>query len=408
MNLTYDAIDTSGRTTQDLIEADSIKAAVEQLRQRGLMVTNIQTASDRDVERQARSADVATTGSRLPLKQLVLFTRQMAMLLTSGSAVVPALEAIARQLRNPDHGSLIKKVKDDLEEGCTLTEALCRFPRAFDPTYCAVIAAGEASATLPQMFDRLSRIIGKRRAMRNKVLGSMAYPGLLIVLCTAVLSVLMFFVLPRFGDMFAMMSVPLPTFTTLLLAGAEGLRHYWPVVVLLVLGMAGGVVYLVVTPRGRQWCANGQLRIPLLGRLLSGLIQGQTFRTLGMLLEAHVGVLDALDLARRATKNNRFQALFDGVEGAVTSGNSLSGALESSRLVDAAICQAVRTGEESGNLGGAMSYVADVLDEDNTELLNTLTRLLEPTILIIMGVLVGAVAISLFLPLFDMTSMVQQ
>lgn len=406
MNLTYDAIDPAGRSIRDLIEADTIKAAVEQLRQRGLMVTNIQAASEGDLERQARQVDAATSAPKLPLKQLVLFTRQMAMLLTSGSAVVPALAAIARQLQNSDHVRLIKQIRDDLEEGSTLTEALCRFPKIFDSTYCAVIAAGESSAALPQMFDRLARIMGKRRAMRNKVIGSMAYPALLITLCTAAISVLMFFVLPRFGDMFESMGVPLPTPTTMLLATAAGLTHYWPALVVGLLGLIGAVAYLVVTPQGRQWCANVQLAIPLLGRLMCGLIQGQVFRTLGMLLEARVGVLDSLDLARRSTSNRRFGAMFDQVEQAVTSGNSLSGALESSGLVPAAICQAIRTGEESGNLGPAMSYAADVLDEDNTELLNTLTKLLEPAILISMGVLVGGVAISLFLPLFDMTSMV--
>jgi len=139
---------------------------------------------------------------------------------------------------------------------------------------------------------------------------------------------------------------------------------------------------------------------------MSGLIQGHVFRTLGMLLEARVSLLDALDLSRAATKNNQFQGLFGLMEDAVAAGNTLSDALESSRLIDPAVCQAVRTGEESGNLGGALSYAADVLDEDNVELVNAVTRLLEPIILIVMGLIVGVVAVSLFLPLFDMTSMV--
>ena len=126
-----------------------------------------------------------------------------------------------------------------------------------------------------------------------------------------------------------------------------------------------------------------------------------------MLLEARVAVLDSIDLVRGLTRNYQYQGLFDKIEDAVTSGNNLSDALEASGLVDPAMCQAVRTGEESGNLGGAMSYGADVLDEDNEELVSAATKLLEPLILIVMGVVVGAVAISLFLPLFEMTSMVQ-
>ncbi len=406
MNLTYEAIDTSGRSVRDLIEAATVKAAVEQLRQRGLMVTNIETASEKDVERRARAAQQAATGVKLPLKQLVLVTRQMAMLLSSGSAVVPALSAIARQLKEPEHAHLLQQLRRDVEEGLTLTEAMARCPRTFDSFYCAVVAAGESSATLPQMFERLGGIVGKRRAIRNKVIAAMAYPALLVGLSVAIINVLIFFVLPRFGDMFSSLGVPVPVTTEIMLALGEGLTDHWVVVVGALIAIAGGVSGLIFTSAGRQFIANIQIRLPVVGSLASGLIQGQLFRTLGMLLESRVGVLEALELARGTTTNARFADLFDSLDTAITSGNSLSDALEDSGLIDPAICQAVRTGEDSGNLGGAISYVADVLDEDNTELVNTVTRLLEPVIIIIMGAVVGVVAVSLFMPLFDITSMV--
>jgi type IV pilus assembly protein PilC len=143
-----------------------------------------------------------------------------------------------------------------------------------------------------------------------------------------------------------------------------------------------------------------------MGRLMSKLIQGQVFRTMGLLLESRVGVLDALDLTRGATSNAQFQALFDDVEQAVTSGGQLASAFEHSGVIEPYICQAVRTGEDSGNLGGAITFCADILDETNTEVINALTKLIEPVILIGMGLVVGTVAISLFMPLFDLTSAV--
>jgi type II secretory pathway component PulF len=407
VNLTYDAIDATGRTISDLVQADSVKSAVEQLRQKGLMVTSIEAASEEKVERHAHQTAGELGEVKLPLKHLVLFTRQMAMLLASGSALVPALGAIGRQLKKPEHASLLRRLREDLEEGATLAEALCRFPRTFEPTYCAVIAAGESSATLPQMFDRLAGIVARRRALRNKVLGALAYPTLLMLLCASQVAVLLFFVLPRFGEMFASLGAPLPSSTKVMLALSDALLAYWPALALGLGVTIGGVVYLASTPLGRQWSANVQIRLPFIGRLASSLIQGQILRTLGMLIEARVAVLESLDLARRATTNDRFQELFDRIESAVTSGSTFSDTMEASGLIDPAVCQAVRTGEESGNLGGAMTYAADVLDEDNTELVNTVTRLLEPLIIIVMGVIVGAVAISLFMPLFDITSMVQ-
>ncbi|MCP4249589.1 MAG: type II secretion system F family protein [bacterium] len=406
MNLSYEAIDKSGRTICDLFQADSIKAAVAQLRERGLMVTQISQASEHEVTRKARETEATGSKIKLPLKQLVVFTRQMAMLLTSGSSVVDALGAIARQLKNPDHVRLVEQIRTDLEEGTTLAVALRKWPKTFDASYTAVIAAGEASASLPEMFDRLAKIVGSRRAVRNKVIAAMIYPALLINLCLATMGIMLFFVLPRFGEMFVSVGVPLPVSTRMLLALSDFLIEYWPVLATVAsLGVATAM-FLLLHPAGRQWCANVQIKLPILGKVLSGLIQGQIFRTLGMLLEARVSVLDSLDLVRETTKARQFQSLFDLIDDAVTSGSQFSDALEACGLIDAAICQAVRTGESSGNLGGAMSYAADVLEEDNVELVQSATRLLEPIILIAMGLVVGTVAVSLFMPLFDITSMV--
>jgi type II secretory pathway component PulF len=408
MNLTYDAIDASGRQINDAIEAESSRAAVELLRRKGLFVTHIER-SEGGAAATARGAGprALPPTRRVSLKVLTLFTRQMAMLLRSGSAVVPALWALARQMRRKEHIAMIEHLKLDLEEGSTLSEALRKFPNVFDPTYCAVVAAGEASANLGEMFSRLAVLIGKRRAMRNKILGALAYPLLLTCLCGVVINILLFFVVPRFGDMFKTLGAQLPSSTSFLLDLSEVIRRGWPLGVAALLALLIGTVLLVTTQIGRQWLANIQVRLPLIGRLRARLIQAQVFRILGMLIESRVGVLDALDLARRVTRNARFQTMFDGIESAVTGGGNMSVAMEVSRLVAPSICQAIHTGEESGKLGEAISFVADVLDEENTELVGVLTKLMEPLILMLMGVVVGGVAISLFMPLFDLTSAVR-
>jgi type II secretory pathway component PulF len=408
MDLVYDAIDAAGRQINAVIEADSTRAAVDALRRKGLFVTRIErseTGASGALHGAAPRTVAADT--RVSLKVLTLFTRQMAMLLRSGSAVVPALWAIARQMRRREHVAMIEHLKLDLEEGITLSEALRKFPRVFDSTYCAVVAAGEASANLGEMFNRLAAIIGKRRAMRNKIIGATAYPLLLTLLCTVVINILLFFVVPRFGDMFKTLGAQLPSSTACLLELSDYIRSGWPL-------MAGGLgtslvcgVLLIKTAAGQQWLSDLQVHIPLLGALRARLIQGQVFRILGMLIESRVGVLDALDLARGVTRNSRFQAMFDAIEAAVTGGGSMSTAMEASRLISPSICQAIHTGEESGKLGEAVSYVADVLDEENSELVGVLTKLMEPLILMVMGVVVGAVAISLFMPLFDLTSAVK-
>lgn len=342
----------------------------------------------------------------MPAGQLMLFTRQMAMLLTSGSGIVPALTAIGPQMRSLQHRAMLEAIRSDLEEGLTLTDALSRYPRAFDASYCAVVAAGESSARLPQMFARLALIVGKRRAMRNRVIGSLIYPALLICLSVKIMAVMLFFVVPRFAGMFTTLGVEVPVTTRLLLQLAGALRGYWYLFALALAAVISGVVYIVRSDKGRQFVADVQIRIPLLGRLVSRLIQAQTFRILGMLLEARVGLLEALDLARGVTRNQRFQELYSTMCDSVTRGDSISAALDAHNLISPTIIQAVRTGEQSGRLGEAISYTADVLDEENTELLAVVTKLIEPLVLIVMGIIVGAVAIALFMPLFDMTSAV--
>jgi type IV pilus assembly protein PilC len=158
---------------------------------------------------------------------------------------------------------------------------------------------------------------------------------------------------------------------------------------------------------GRQWLADLQLKLPLFARLRSRMIQVQVFRTMGMLLESGVGVLDTLHLVRKSTRTRRFQQLFNELEEAVTGGGRFSSAFEQSGLIEPYIAQAITTGEESGNIAGALTYCTDILEETNTEMINALMRLLEPIILIGMGLLVGGVAVSLFLPLFDMTAAIQ-
>lgn len=400
MLLTYDAVDAKGKAQRDTLEAADERDAVNQLRRRGLYVTRIERPRA-DAAPIVRNTNATV---HFPLGTLVLFTRQMAMLLRAGSALVPAIIAIRRQMKKPAHVALLSRIVNDLESGDTLTDALRRHGETFDPVYCAIVAAGESSASLPAMFERLAGIVARRRSMRNKIIGALAYPTLLVCMSAKILGVMILFVLPRFNGMFTQLGVKPPAITRALLHTGDFARNHWLWLAAGAVAAVGAIVWTLLSQRGRAWLANFQLSIPIIGRLRSRLIQAQAFRTMGMLLESKVGVIDALELARQATRNRRFQKLFDAIEDAVTAGGSLSAALDSSRLIDPSLCQAVRTGEESGRMGEAMTYSADVLDETTAELMNAVMKLMEPAILMVMGVLVGGIAIALFMPLFDLTA----
>lgn len=405
MILGYEAIDATGGAVADTIEAGSVREATEQLRSRGLYLTSI--AEQKETAKRPAVSSQPAAQIRLPVKTLALFTRQMAMMLNAGSAVVPAVSAIQRHMAKPKQAAMLGQIVADLEEGVTLTDAMRRHPRTFDAVYCAIVAAGEASGNLPPMFERLALIVSKQRAMRNKVIGSLTYPALLIVMSFKILLVMLLFVLPRFHQMFIELDVEAPASTKALLATGAFLRSSWHLLMLGMAVVAAGIVFASRGGRGKRWLGNIQLSIPIIGIVRTRLIQGQIFRTMGTLISSRVGLLETLALVRETTGNRRFQKLFDRLEEVVTSGGQMSTAFEESGLIEPYICQAVRTGEDCGSLGDAMTYCADVLDESNTELVDAMTRLIEPIILIGLGVVVGGVAISLFLPLFDMTSAMQ-
>lgn len=403
MILTYEALDAQGKKSRDTVEAIDSREAVDKLRRRGLFVTDIHESSD---TYRTQTSKIFTTIDpyRLPLKALVLFTRQMAMLLRAGSGVVPSIAAIRRQMKKTSHTMLLGEMIKHLEEGSRFSDALRKFPQTFDPVYCAIVSAGDASATMPEMFDRLAGIVSRRRLLRNNLIGAMIYPLLLLKMSFGILMVLLLFVVPRFQDMFITLSVEPPMSTQVLLAVGAAFRDHWPFLVLGAAMFVGGAMTAMFTVRGKQWLSDIQLSIPIVGTIRSQLLQAQVFRTMGMLLDSGVGVLEAIGLVRTATRNRRFQKLFHDLEQSISSGGNLSGTFERSGLIDSHVCQAVYTGEESGQMGGSLIYCADTMDEANMETINTALKLLEPMILIIMGFVVGTVAVSLFIPLFDLTS----
>lgn len=399
MNLSYEAVDAAGSAVSDVIDATDAAEAIERLRRRGLFVKKIS-----EVEAAKATTARAPATLKLPLKPLVFLTRQLAILLKAGSALVPALQVIRRQFKKPAYEAMIRSLINDLEDGLPLADAMRKFPETFDPAYRAVVAAGEASATLPTMMDRLASILVRRRALRNKILGAMTYPLVLLVMSINVVCGMMMFVVPRFAGMFKTIGVEIPWSTQFLLNVSGWLEQYWaiPAGAAIVLGV--GLFLLLGSKPGRRVLVNIQTEIPLMKRLTSRLIQARIYRTLGTLIECRVGVLDALELSREITGNRRFRRLFDDIVEALTSGDRISSVLLRSDFIEPSLAFSIQTGEENGALGPSISYCADILEEENTELIAAMTRLVEPMILVVMGVVVGGVAISLFLPLFDVTA----
>lgn len=400
MEFCYEALGADGRRQTARVDARDRGEALERLRAQGLLVMKIAEAAG-NAGRKAVTRSVGGRGIRR--RDIVIFNRQMKMLLDAGAAVVPALAAVEEQTGNPAMRTLIGRVRTRVEEGETLTRALEHEERYFDPVYRSMVGAGEATATLPQVFDRLSAMVQQQEAVRRQITGALAYPAVLIVLLIAVISVTLLFVVPRFHQLFASMRSNIPATTEFLFALSQGLRAYWPYLI-------GGVVTSVVTgvvlfrmESFRRVFDDWLLRLPVLGRLVRRLAFANVIRVWAAMLRSHIPLLEALQESQAATRNARIIGGLRAVEEAVSGGGHVGEALANSGLADPVIISAIRTGEENGRLVEAVDFVSSWMDDDNSVLVQTVAKLAEPTLLAVMGVVVSFVAASLFLPLFDLT-----
>jgi len=402
----FEALDPKGGRVADVVEAPTLQEAADAVRSRGLFVTSLAEAGTEP--RQARPSLWDRISPAGTSRDLVAFTQQMEMLLKAGTAVVPALDAVEQQATKPAWRQVIRDLRANVEQGAPLARAIDARADVFDVLFRSVVAAGESSGRLPEAFGRLVEFTRRQTELRNRVIAALVYPAILLVLSIAVISLLLGVVLPRFAELFAVLDAELPASTKVLMAVAEIASQYWPVAVAAVLALVAGVVVLVKTPGGRRLARRVLLRLPLIGRLACRIILARLCRIWGLLVDAKVPLLDAVELAKQSTRVEEFAALMDRIKEAVSQGRTAANVLRQTHIVPATLAAAIGTGEESGRLGESLLFVASCMEEENQQLINALTRIAEPVILVFLGLVVGIVAISLYVPLFDMATAMAQ
>ncbi|HWP40016.1 MAG TPA: type II secretion system F family protein [Tepidisphaeraceae bacterium] len=405
MNFSYTAYDKSGAAASGSLEAATLADAREKLRRQGLYPTEIRAGHS------AAGGDrtIRPTGSRPPgagqrLRNLAMFSRQMQVLLSSGTPIVQALGAIERQCEQPAWRAVVAQLRQKVEEGSPLSEAMRHQPAYFDDVCRSLVTAGESSGTLPLMLERLASLTRKQLHLRNTIVGALVYPCVLIGLGLLVLVVMLLFVLPRFAGLFESLDSPLPPTTRMLMWTSHMLWNWW-------WACGIGLVILAVTMRlwlrsepGRRALHTLPLNLPKLGRLSRSIMSARMARMLGTLLDSKVPLLDALQLTRQSAVNLHYAELLARAEAAVGRGEPVSAVLGASDLVSACVQEALRNGEASGQVAQPLLQMADFLDEENDVVVRSLTSIIEPAILIALGLIVGFIALSMFLPLFDLVS----
>lgn len=366
-------------------------------------------------ERSDGAGSFRASGSRINgprgrgrrLKNLTLFSRQLAVLVRTGTPLAQSLDAIRRQVAPGPWRDVLNDLSRQIEGGSSLSEAMKQYPLCFDAVCQSLIAAGEAAGQLDPMLNRLSDLTRQQLRIRRSIVGSLIYPCLLATVGVVVVTVMIVFVLPRFAGLFETLGAPLPPTTKMLLMISGVLRSSWWMMLILAAIMLVAGKYVLSTPIGRRTVDTWILRVPCLGQFVRSLITARIATLLGVLLGSQVQLLEALRLTRRATVNSRYADLLQRAVDGVESGNPLSAAFEGTHLINPSMTEAIRHGEQSGQLAVVLADMAEFMDEENEVVVRTLASIVEPLILIVLGVVVAFLALSMFVPLFDLTSLTQ-
>lgn len=403
MKIAYQAYDTMGKSVSGTVEAASTEAATQQLRKQGLFVARAAEGglANKEPVRAGGGISGLLTGRSKTVSQ---FTRQLAVLVSTGTPVVEALAVLEKQVAGPAGGwrAVLSNIRARVEEGAQLSEALGAHTVWFDPVTCSLVAAGESRGKLGDMLVRAADLLRQQQKVRSAVLGAMVYPTLLICVAITTLISMVGFVLPRFEGLFETLGAGLPPTTKVLMQVSRVAREHWVVVVLGAAGAVGATIVWVASRAGQRMIGVALIRLPMIGRVTRSLATARIARMMGVLLEGKVPMLDALTLTRAGAGETLYAAMLGKAIDLVTRGEPTSAAFADATLIHPSVCEAVRSGERTGQIGPVLSTVADFLDEDNEAMVKSLTSIIEPVILIGMGLVVGGVAMSMFLPLFDL------
>lgn len=398
MRYSYVAFDGEGLRHEGSIEAASEGAARASLAEKQLFV--VECGFGEGAERPG-----GKRGKRMPRwRCLAEFTRQTAIMVSTGTPVVQALQAVERQVLDPAFGEVIADVRKRVEEGSMLAEALSKHPKYFDAVSRSLVSAGESSGRLSEMLEKLAYINRQQEVVRKNVGAALAYPVTLMCIAIIVLLGMLMFVVPRFAVLFESLDAPVPASTAVLMAISNHLRAAWWYEIPGALGLLGGTVLWIRSPDGRRTLDAMSLHLPVLSGVVMRLAMARIARLLGVLVESRVPLLDAIALTQQSMTHRAYADLLGEVSETVTRGNPMSTVILQSTLVTPSFAEAIRSGEESGQVGPVLISLAGYMDEDNAVLLKSVTQLLEPLVLVVLGLVIGTVAVSMFLPLFDATA----
>jgi type IV pilus assembly protein PilC len=394
---TYTARTAQGELKTATIEAPTREDVVAQLRRQRLSVVKV------DEETKAKKP---RRGS-VKMRDVVIFTRQFSTMINAGLPLVQALDILAKQTENKNLSNVTRSVVFDVESGHTVADALGKHPNAFSELYVNMVAAGEAGGILDTILMRLATFLEKNDALVRKVKGAMIYPAVIMSVAVIAITVLLLFVIPVFETMFASVGLALPLPTRIVMGLSRFLKGYWWAI------GAGGFGFFVLfrryykTQDGKLRVDKMMLRIPVLGDVLRKSAVSRFTRTLGTLISSGVSILDGLEITAKTAGNRVIQDAIMASRSSIASGETIAQPLQKSNVFPPMVISMIAVGEQTGGLDEMLSKIADFYDEEVDAAVSGLLSLLEPVMIVFLGVVVGGMVVAMYLPIFDMINAVQ-
>ena len=346
-------------------------------------------------------------GGGVKTRDVVIFTRQFSTMINAGLPLVQSLSILAQQTENKTLKDITKAVVYDVEAGNTLADALAKHPKAFSGLYVNMVAAGEAGGILDTILMRLATFLEKNDALVRKVKGAMVYPAVIITVAIIAVAVLLVFVIPTFSSMFASVNMELPLPTRIVIGASDVLTRFWWAIVLGGILLVLGFRSYYGTPNGRKNIDGLLLRAPVLGDLLRKSAVSRFTRTLGTLISSGVSILDGLEITAKTAGNRVVHDAVMQSRQSIAGGETIAGPLQASGVFPPMVISMISVGEQTGGLDEMLTKIADFYDAEVDVAVSALLSLMEPVMIVVLGVIVGGMVVAMYLPIFDMVNAIQ-
>ena len=390
----WEGRDRNGKPVRGEMRASGENQVQASLRRQGVLPTKIK-------KRKMRS------GKSIKPKDIAIFTRQLATMMKAGVPLLQAFDIVGRGNANASVSKLLNDIRGDVETGTSLSAAFRKFPKYFDNLYCNLVEAGEAAGILEELLDRLATYMEKTEAIKSKIKSALMYPTSVVVVAFVVVAIIMIFVIPAFKSVFSSFGADLPAPTLIVMAISEFFVAYW----WLIFGVIGGGIYFFL----QAWRRNEKvqrvmdrllLRLPIFGTLIDKSCIARWTRTLATMFAAGVPLVEALDSVGGASGNSVYADATIKIQQEVSTGTSLTSAMTNANLFPSMVIQMTAIGEESGSIDHMLGKAADFYESEVDDMVAGLSSLMEPIIIVFLGVIIGGIVVSMYLPIFKLGQVV--